>query len=207
MVKEQRFYLIRHGESLGNIGLDAGYDPALSPNGHAQVKKCAAFIRDICTGTGVIYTSPLERCIITAEAIYRATDFPVKLEPDLHEYFSFNMVHSKKLKFETLTEKKDKFKFLILPAGYQDQWWPSAGEKPSDLELRISIFRNRLLREERDTDNIICIGHWCSVKALAEAFIPGVELKYVANAAVTSIVKKEDGSFELDFVNQTYHQF
>jgi broad specificity phosphatase PhoE len=206
MVMEQRFFLIRHGESLGNIGLDSSVDPTLSPTGHIQVEKCARLINNICKQSGVIYTSPLERCIVTAEAIHKITGMAVKLEPDLHEYFSHNMRFAKDIKLTTISEKKKKHDFLILPDEYEDKWWPKSNETPSDLELRISMFRNRLLREERNTNNIICIGHWCSIKALAESFISDIDFKYVGNATVTCIVRKEDASFSMDFINQTFQQ-
>ena len=46
--KRRDFYFIRHAESLGNIGMDSGFDPDLSPAGYVQAAECSEFMRKHC---------------------------------------------------------------------------------------------------------------------------------------------------------------
>ena len=83
----REFFLIRHAQSLGNIGMDGSFDPDLSPTGHAQAGQCAQFMRQHLNGPTLILASPFKRCLKTAEAIARFNNLEIALEPALHEYF------------------------------------------------------------------------------------------------------------------------
>ena len=85
---DKEFYLIRHAQSMGNIGMDTGDDSDLSPLGHAQVKQCATFMQDYCDDTTLILSSPFERCLITAEAIAIENSLTIQIVVALHELFA-----------------------------------------------------------------------------------------------------------------------
>jgi len=200
----KNFFLIRHGESLGNIGVDSGADPTLSPSGHVQVCKCAEYISDLCGDGGVVYTSPLERCILTSKAIGDRTGMKIILEPLLHEYYSLSMGNIKYFKFDTISEKLKKFSYLEIGDGYEDEWWPRKSETQSDLELRVSLFRNSLLKGGEVIKNVVCVGHWCSIIALAKSFVPDIGMQFADNASVTCIKQEEGGGFYAEFINDKY---
>ncbi len=65
-----QLYLIRHGESLGNIETDEVFEhinPPLSPHGKEQVKALGERFKDFDNFT--LYASPLTRALETAKAI------------------------------------------------------------------------------------------------------------------------------------------
>lgn len=69
-MKNYYLYLIRHGITQGN--LDGKYigqtDLSLCPAGRKQIEELAA--QDIYPNVGKVYSSPLARCLETAEMIY-----------------------------------------------------------------------------------------------------------------------------------------
>lgn len=199
---DKEFYLIRHAQSMGNIGMDAGDDPDLSPLGHAQAKQCASLMEGYCDQDTLLLSSPFKRCLQTSEAIAQANDLKIKMVPALHEFFAREWFPAmNKVKLLSLPEKAAKYPLVV--GEYSDeQWWPSANETSQDVEIRMSMFRNRLLSSDFDVEKIICVGHWASIAALANAMVPGIEIPVVENAAVTTI-KYEDGRFFENFVNRT----
>ncbi len=65
-----QLYLIRHGESMGNIETDEPFDktnPPLTPHGKAQAKALGERFSDLSEFT--LYSSPLDRAMETASAI------------------------------------------------------------------------------------------------------------------------------------------
>ena len=200
----KNFYLIRHGESLGNIGMDSSADPSLSPKGHSQVAKCASFMKDYLNSDDIILTSPFERCITTALSIGKKTGAKVVLESALHEYFSPALINMKHLKLETLTHKLKKHKDVNPPFDeLDDVWWPSKPETHEERTIRIAMLRNRLIDSSFEYTNIVCVGHWCSIKDLAFLLVPNFRLDFVKNAAITKIIF-ENNICNVEFSNKTF---
>ncbi len=185
MVKE--FYLVRHAESLENIGIESSVsDPNLSPKGLWQRSKCAEFLKKYCNSRTLILSSPFLRCITTSEAIAQALSTKIRLEPAMHEYFSETLFNIKKVKLPSL--KKIASEHPAITGFYSDEnWWPDANEDRATLEMRLAMFRNRLLGSEFNADKIICVGHWASVEALAKSMVPSMDIFTIANASVTRI--------------------
>jgi 2,3-bisphosphoglycerate-dependent phosphoglycerate mutase len=83
--------LIRHGESGSMVGgaalalTDGQTDPPLAPEGTAQAELVGARLarQDI----DAIYTSPLRRCVETAEPLARALGLAPSVERELREVF------------------------------------------------------------------------------------------------------------------------
>ena len=198
----KNFYLIRHGESLGNIGLHSSADPSLSPNGYSQVAKCASLMKEYLDSDDIILTSPFERCIATALGIAKETGAKVVMEPALHEYFSPSLINMKYLKLETLTQKLQKHEGLNPPIDeLDDVWWPSKPESHEERTIRIAMLRNRLIDASFKYTNIACVGHWCSIKDLALLLVPFFRLDFVKNAAITKIIY-ENNICNVEFSNK-----
>jgi probable phosphoglycerate mutase len=83
--------LVRHGESGSMVGgaslalTDAQGDPPLAPGGRAEAELVGARLagEDIAG----IYTSPLRRCVETAEPLVRGLGITPRIEKDLREVF------------------------------------------------------------------------------------------------------------------------
>ncbi|HBC87604.1 MAG TPA: hypothetical protein DCZ94_11665 [Lentisphaeria bacterium] len=183
----KEFYLVRHAESLENIGIESTvFDPNLSPKGLWQKNKCAEFLKKYCSSRAILLSSPFLRCVVTAEAISQVLGTKIRLEPSLHEYFSATLFNIKKVKLSSL--KKIASEHPLVAGDYSDDiWWPDVNEDRAMLEMRLAMFRNRLLGNEFNSDRIICVGHWASVEALAKALVPSMDILTVDNASVTRI--------------------
>lgn len=197
----KEFYLIRHAQSMGNIGMDSGNDPDLSPLGRAQAEHCATFMQDYCDKDTLILSSPFERCLKTAEAIATQNSLKIRIVVALHELFAREWFVMKKVKLISLAEKARKHPLVV---GYYDngKWWPDDNETQQEVEIRMAMLRNRLVSHEYDSDKIICIGHWASIAALAHAMVPDIDIPFVDNATVTKI-DFFGGEFSVDFTNKT----
>ena len=199
-VEDREFYLIRHGESLGNIGLDPGFDPALSPHGKAQARVCAEFLRQKLDSDTAILCSPFDRCVATAAEIAAETNLKIKLVPQLHELFDADWFPLKKVSLPTLREISEKYPHSVLPEASEERWWPNYNETWDDVDIRMASFRNRLIGDEFPYGSIVCVAHWASVQALANAMVPSLGLSFIPNASVTKINYK-NSSFEAEMVN------
>ncbi|MEA5463564.1 histidine phosphatase family protein [Leptothoe sp. PORK10 BA2] len=84
MTNYLKLWLMRHGESLGNIDerLEGQMSTPLSPLGRWQAQQLAAYLHQQGTPT-VLYSSPLQRAVETAH--YLAIDRPVELVPAIQE--------------------------------------------------------------------------------------------------------------------------
>lgn len=82
-----RLYLIRHGQSGGNVarqeGRIADYDPPLTPVGEEQARRLGE--RMAAYGVDAIYASPLQRAYNTAAAIAKHTRHEITVIDDLQE--------------------------------------------------------------------------------------------------------------------------
>ena len=79
-------YIIRHGESQGNIGLDIE-DPELTETGHKQAELLALRLRNI--KFDAILSSPLTRAIQTATPLSELRNTPITVMHSLHEAGAF----------------------------------------------------------------------------------------------------------------------
>jgi broad specificity phosphatase PhoE len=82
-----RLYLIRHGQSGGNVARQEGrlseFDPPLTPVGEEQARRLGE--RMATYGVDAIYASPLQRAYNTAGAIAKTTGHEIHVIDDLQE--------------------------------------------------------------------------------------------------------------------------
>ena len=82
-----RLYLIRHGESGGNVARREGrlsdYDPPLTENGRAQAERVGE--RMARYGVDAVYASPLQRAYDTGNEVAKRLGLTVKVMDDLQE--------------------------------------------------------------------------------------------------------------------------
>jgi broad specificity phosphatase PhoE len=193
------FYLVRHGESLGNIGMSGSANSPLSPKGRLQASYCAKYLFENNKEKTLIISSPFLRCCQTAQIISEKTQSNIMLEPLLHEIFVENFFPNK-IKFPSLREIASSIPNAIGTYG-NERWMPDKYETADDLLMRAGILRNRLLGGEFKDWNIICVGHWASLAALLKSMCD-VEITSVSNCSVSKIVFN-GSSFSPDFLNET----
>ncbi len=78
-------YLVRHGESVGNVtpGLRRRDDPPLTERGRAQAARAAEALAGL--GIGALFSSPLRRARETAEIIGAATGAGIQVAEGFRE--------------------------------------------------------------------------------------------------------------------------
>jgi probable phosphoglycerate mutase len=84
--KEHTLYLIRHATPDFNRHDLVYYlppGPPLTPQGEQEAIALAEYLKG--AGIGCLYSSPLERCLRTAQAVSQAAGLPVAIEPGLSE--------------------------------------------------------------------------------------------------------------------------
>ncbi|CAA0102567.1 Phosphoserine phosphatase 1 [Zhongshania aliphaticivorans] len=86
LIHSDRLCFVRHGQTYANIDKvwHGQTDTELTPEGYEQTQKLGAYFEQYITPT-VIYSSPLQRARITAEAISQRFDIPLNLDPRLME--------------------------------------------------------------------------------------------------------------------------
>lgn len=85
--KKGRLVLVRHGQTSANIERvwHGSTNTPLTEHGHQQARKLGSYFHNIMQ-PDVIYASPLQRALKTAQAIADAHQLDVKLDPRLQEF-------------------------------------------------------------------------------------------------------------------------
>jgi broad specificity phosphatase PhoE len=148
-----QIYIARHGETTWNEEgrIQGRSDPALSPRGVDQSLALLNQLKKRPLST--IYTSTLQRSILTAKPIADYFGLPIQIQPELDEIafgilegkFLFNF--NEALKAEWNRFRDDRFNYRM----------PGA-ENYADVANRIKPFMERLLRDHEGQE-VLIVGH------------------------------------------------
>jgi len=160
--------LVRHGQSEHNAGLTDFLDSPLTPLGQEQAERTAQKLKDESITRG--FVSPLLRTLQTMSPIARLGQFPVNIEPQLHEYFSTDLYH--KFPGMTLESIRSKFPFCSLPETHtlSDPWWGQEIEGALAIYARCEGFRDYVAAHFAQESHILIVSHAETVGRLIEAF-------------------------------------
>jgi broad specificity phosphatase PhoE len=148
-----KIYVARHGETPWNAEgkIQGRSDPGLSPKGYDQSLVLFEQLKD--RSISAIYTSTLQRAILTAQPIAEHFRLPIQEQSELDE-IAFGILEGKEflnfdeeVKLEWEKFKKDRFTYRI----------PGA-ENYTDVTLRVKPFVERILRDDEGKE-ILVIGH------------------------------------------------
>ena len=200
-----RLVLVRHGETAltASRRYSGRGDVPLSDQGAAQAEAVATRLTTVAGGDVVILSSPLRRCVATAEAISRAlADAPVRVEPDLIEC---DFGEWEGLTFADVRER--------WPAEL-DAWLqstavaPPGGESFQAVSERTRAVVSRLLSDYAG-QTVIAVSHVSPIKLiLRDALAAKDEFlhRLFLDAAGISIVDTyPDGGIAVRTVNDTAH--
>jgi phosphohistidine phosphatase SixA len=100
--------LIRHGQSLANVGLSSEADCLLSDHGHTQAKHAAESLRarDLTGYIGLV--SPYQRAIQTAQYLTAETSLAFGVDPRLREYGKTTTISGQCFPQETVEQLIDR---------------------------------------------------------------------------------------------------
>lgn len=189
-----RLYLIRHGQSGGNVAREEGrvveYDPPLTPVGEEQARRLGE--RMASYGVDAVYSSPLQRAYRTGLAIAERTGHKITIIDDLQEI-------NEPLKGEPRMEPQPLPEGLtheMLKARFEkDPTWDTlaGGESSTDFRRRIGHAIDRIVADNPGRRvAITCHG---GVIQTYVAMVLGLRTDfpfYAFNASVTSIRGYED---------------
>jgi broad specificity phosphatase PhoE len=148
-----KIYVARHGETPWNAEgkIQGRSDPGLSPKGYDQSLVLFEQLKD--RSISAIYTSTLQRAILTAQPIAEHFRLPIQEQSELDE-IAFGILEGKEflnfdeeVKLEWEKFKKDRFTYRI----------PGA-ENYTDVTLRVKPFVEKILRDCEGKE-ILVIGH------------------------------------------------
>jgi broad specificity phosphatase PhoE len=146
-------YIARHGETTWNVEgrIQGRSDPGLSPRGQQQSVALLEQLKNRSLTT--IYTSSLQRSILTAQPVANHFGLPIRKSSELDE-IAFGILEGRNLyQFDEVTRKEwerfkdDRFNYRI----------PGA-ENYTDVANRVRPFVERIL-EDHQGQEVLVIGH------------------------------------------------
>jgi broad specificity phosphatase PhoE len=148
-----KFYIARHGETTWNVEgrIQGRSDPGLSLKGHQQSLALLEQLKK--KSLTAIYTSSLQRSILTAQPVANHFGLSIRQESDLDE-IAFGVLEGRNLyQFDEVTKtewerfKDDRFNYRI----------PGA-ENYTDVANRIKPFIDKTLRNH-EGEEVLVVGH------------------------------------------------
>lgn len=200
-------YLIRHGETDWNTKrlLQGATDIPLNQNGIEVAELTAKGLKDV--PFDLIFSSPLQRAMQTAEILRGDRNIPIIPEPRLRE-IGFGPYEGLCCSQEGYNIPDPEFiRFFTDPGNYIP---PEGGESIRHLCERTTAFLKELVQNPDYRDKTILVsGHGAVVKGLLSS-ITITDLKDFWNGGVhkncgVSILEAENGKIELKQENVTYY--
>jgi len=148
-----KIYIARHGETTWNVEgrIQGRSDPGLSPKGQQQSFALLEQLKN--QSLSAIYTSSLQRSILTAQPVAHHFGLPIRRESELDE-IAFGVLEGRNLyQFDEVTQnewerfKDDRFNYRI----------PGA-ENYTDVANRIKPFIEKTLRDH-EGEEVLIVGH------------------------------------------------
>jgi len=158
-LKSMRLYLVRHGQSEGNLGSPRS-DPPLTETGRRQ----ASLVADRLSREGIetLLCSPLLRSIETALIISKEIGVHPAILPDLME--SWNGA-------EATPASEIAARFPDLHVNIPERWWPGP-EDEEDLYERARRVERRIRSMGEDKDeNVVAVSHGTFGAVLISTFL------------------------------------
>jgi broad specificity phosphatase PhoE len=162
-----KIYIARHGETTWNVEgrIQGRSNPDLSAKGYAQSLALREQLKD--RPLSAIYTSTLQRSILTAQPIAKFLSLPIQKQPELDE-IAFGIMEGvqvfslgEELRREWERFKENRFTYHI----------PGA-ENFTDVATRLKPFKEKILRDHTGQE-ILIIGH-----KIVNRFLIGMLLEY-----------------------------
>ncbi|MFI7212875.1 bifunctional RNase H/acid phosphatase [Micromonospora maritima] len=200
-----RLILVRHGETERTVQkrYSGRGDVALTERGRAQARATAARVAELAPSVAAVVSSPLSRCVATAEAVAaRVGDPPVRTDDDLIEC-DFGIWEGR-----TFAEVRQGW------PGELDAWLastrvaPPQGESFTTVAERTGRAVDRL-RSAYPGETVVVVSHVSPIKlVLRDALAAGdafLHRLYLDTAGVSVLDLYPDGGVAVRLVNDTAH--
>ena len=169
--QQMELFLIRHGESLANVGLTDELDSLLTPLGECQAVVTGHTLAKYIPTDGaytIALVSPFRRTLMTCERIVRLIDAPAEVYEDLHEYTSDKRFST----FRSINPDQflTEFSSRLISSHLESPWQVTVRETTQLLFERANRIRCDLLERYPIDSRLILVSHAEPIARLIEAF-------------------------------------
>lgn len=182
-----RAYLVRHGQSDGNLGRPGAMpDPPLTELGHVQAGRAALALS--CEPVTALYASPMTRALQTAKAFADVLQLPLRVRPDLAEtnraeWGAFPPPdESLPPRGLLLREVREKYAGVEIPPGapLDDPWWEAQARTGRDgaYARAAGVWRDLFGRHGGADETIVVITHGAFGSVLVSAAVGAPPTEY-----------------------------
>ncbi|MHC9542278.1 MAG: histidine phosphatase family protein [Vulcanimicrobiota bacterium] len=210
-----KIFLVRHGETTYNkeTRFQGQQDAPLTPNGQSQAGAVAdRFEKAEKSGEhfDAIYSSPLSRCMDTADAIGSKLNMKPVTEPGLKE------MRMGEWESKTPGEVKEQYR-TAEGKPLMSEWMSDpvsnkvpGGETVDDVEKRVVATLDKIIKENRQDANVVLVTHGGPISVILckvlDQSLKEANKKHIANTSVTVLdVKKDLSDAKLLSENDTSH--
>ena len=194
-------YLTRHGQTLWNIEkrLQGRGNSPLTGEGIERAKELRDRIKDI--HIDVIYSSPIERALTTANIIKGDKSIEVITDDGLMEMCFGD--YEGKITDEVMKENPN-WDISLIMKGNTELTAPN-GENLAEVRDRVARSMNKIIEENR-RKTILIVAHGITLKAIMYYFKDGeVNSEVMGQATLTKVNVDENNKFYIEFKNDNSH--
>lgn len=191
-----RLYVIRHGQSTMNINQGGGANCLLSDIGKWQAEQVVRFFKTI--RVNIIYSSPLDRSIMTSTPLALDKKLPIVLVPEMSEMFHAEWSYYRDYPWDSCSQmlKRIPNSEWIASHDQSKPWWPKWPEDKNAVRERVKVFYDKHIAPLWGTnENIVVFGHGQSTADLKQLANPGDKIP-VYNGGVVEFLLNADGHCE-----------
>jgi len=201
-------YLVRHAESQANVDAGAGLNSQPSPLGRRQIDRLVERFGRI--PIHAVYSSPFERCLLTAVPIARTLDLPVWIRPELCEFHGLAPGAGMDHGLDGMDAIRARHPEVQPCPDYRGpRAWPAIDEPFSALLDRArrlaAFFKGRWQGAE---DTILTVSHGSPTARLIDAWLtdtPGPSFRFIIDNAAVSALRYTAGVSGLICLNEISH--
>lgn len=194
-------YLTRHGQTLWNIEkrLQGRGNSPLTEEGIERAKELRDRIKDI--HIDIIYSSPIERALTTANIIKGDKSIEVITDDGLMEMCFGD--YEGKITDEVMKENPN-WDISLIMKGNTELTAPN-GENLAEVRDRVARSMNKIIEKNRGK-TILIVAHGITLKAIMYYFKDGeVNSEVMGQATLTKVNVDENNKFYIEFKNDNSH--
>lgn len=205
MVKDTVLYIVRHGESMGNLSrhLQGRTNAPLSPHGKEQ----AALVAGRLEGEPVtaVYASPLQRAYETAKAIADRHHLPVQTDERFIE-LDLGEAEDKEIDWLEATYPENMAYFNREPEKYVPF---AGGESFAQVAARTAPAADEIVARHPG-ETVVIVSHGCATRSLFLHFKGwGIdrlkEFPKGKNTAVTKVLYNPEDGYRVEYMADSSH--
>ena len=160
-------YLVRHAQSLANVGQSNALDCQLTGLGWQQAWAVANELHRL--GVTRVCASPYRRTLATASIIAATADVPIEIVPLLHEHHTVALPAAWPLLMPD--ELRVEYPKAIVPDALAERTWHRAPERHEDVLARMDEVLCEFERRFAAPDRVAVVSHASPLGKLVLAFV------------------------------------